>query len=647
MTIEDLNNYKEKISVLSEKEKILRDLYLRKLAKGEIEGPATGYPSIDKPWLKYYSKEAIDFELPKMTATDFIRKNNETKKGSVAINFYGNKITYGELFDNKAFEAYLAFKKLGIEKGDYVTFCMPTLPETIYSFIALNDIGAVCNFIDLRMNKERILKYINDTNSKLVVSFNGVSEKVYDILYGSTATKLIDVDVTDSLKAPLKFLYNLEVKDKFKCDKEDTLSWKQFIKNGKDISNSEYRRLKDEYEVIKNRYKDPNYKAYTIDKPAAIVYTGGTTGEPKGAELSNDSLVLPCLQYSLADIPRGYNDKFVNIMPPFIAYGLVNGIELPLSLSMECMLLPKFDPDEFSQILKKQKPEHFVGIPLHYEKLMADKRCEGLDLSFIKNAGCGGDVIPESLEKDVNKFLKDHNCKYMMRAGFGMTENAAMSIYDTNNEMTKEGRVGIPMQKMKIGVFDEDGNELGYNEVGELMINSPAIINGYHNNYDETNKTIKVINGEKWIKTGDYASIDTDGNVKILGRKKTMIIRPDGHNVWPDVIRNNLFGCPIVKDICVVGIKSKYNEIGEIPTAVVVLKDEKMDKEEAKNTILEYQSHLLGERDGVIDIRFRDSLPLTPIGKIDSIKLKEEENKVLSDIDFDTLTNNNKKKVLK
>ena len=631
MTKEELKEYKEKLSKLSDKEKILRDLYLRKISLGEIQGPITGYPSIDKPWLKYYDEKAIDFRLPKLTAYDFMRKNNEEKLDSYAINFYGNEIKYKQLFE-KISEAEMAFRSLGVKKGDYVTFCMPTLPETVYSFYALNKIGAVCNFVDLRMNKERILKYINDTNSKLVISFNGVSEKVYSILKESTANKLIDIDVTDSLKGIKKNLYNLKVKNRFKCIYDDTLSWKDFINKGK---------LVDKKTINKNKFI-----GYDPEVPAAIVYTGGTTGEPKGAVLSNDSINLPCLQYSLADIPRGYNDRFVNIMPPFIAYGLVNGIQLPLSLGMECMLLPKFDPDEFSQILKNNKPEHFVGIPLHYEKLMNDKRCEGLDLSFIKNAGCGGDVIPESLEKDVNKFLKDHNCPYMMRSGFGMTENAAMSIYDINNEMTKEGRIGIPMQKMKIGVFDNEGNELGYNEVGELMINSPAIIQGYHNNEEETNKTLLNINGERWIKTGDYASIDTDGNVKIIGRKKSMIIRPDGHNVWPELIRDNLFGCPIIKEVCVVGIKSKYNDIGEIPTAIVVLKDNNIDKEEAKKQILEYQSHLLGERDGVVDIRFRDSLPFTSIGKIDSIKLTQEENKTLSDIDFATLADN-KKKVLK
>ena len=283
------------------------------------------------------------------------------------------------------------------------------------------------------------------------------------------------------------------------------------------------------------------------------------------------------------------------------------------------------------------KPAHFIGIPSHFEIMMDDHRLDGKDLSFIKNAGCGGDQVSSALEERTNKWLSEHNCKNMMRVGFGMTENAAMSIYNLNNGMTKVGRIGIPMQKTNIGVFDENGNELTYNKVGELRISSPAIINGYYKNEKETANIIIDVNGERWIKTGDYASIDEDGNVQIIGRKRAMFVRPDGHNVFPDLIRDYLSGCPIIKEVCVIGIKSRYNEHGKIPTAIVVLKDQNINVDEAKQKILEYQSHLLGERDGALDVRFRDELPLTPIGKIDVLRIEQEESINMSDIDFDTL----------
>lgn len=584
--------------------------------------PLTGYPSIDKPWLKYYSEKALDINVHANTAYEYMRECNKDRMNSYAINFYGNRIRYSELFRNID-RAKRSLSALGIRRGDYVTFCMPTLPETIYLFYALNQLGAVSNFIDLRMNKERIAKYINMTESRLIVSFNGVFEKVYSVFPKSSAKALIDIDVTSSLSPFKRLLYLSKMGKPSRPNNPKVLTWGDFLKLGDTAAAAEN---------IPDTGSDPSCE------PAAIVYTGGTTGEPKGAVLSNNSMNLPCIQYAKADIPRGENDRFANIMPPFIAYGLVDGIQLPLSLGMENLLLPKFDPHEFSQILMKYKPAHFVGIPSHFEILMDDPRMEGKDLSFIKNAGCGGDMVSSSLEERTNRFLAEHHCSNMMRVGYGMTENAAMSIYDLNNAMTKVGRIGIPMQKTTVGVFDEDGNELGYNKAGELRISSPAIINGYFKNEQETANTIIEVSGERWIKTGDYAEIDEDGNVKIIGRKRAMFIRPDGHNVFPDLIRDYLIGCPIIKEVCVVGIKSRHHSHGKIPTAIVVLKDVKMNHDEAKKVIAEYQSHLLGERDGAIDIRFRNELPMTPIGKIDVLKIAMEENQHESDIDFDILT---------
>ncbi len=626
MTKEEQDRLNEWIEKLSEDEKKERDLYLRKLATGEIQGPPVGYASIDKPWLRQYSEEAIDINIPNVSAYDYLVLQNIGNMGYYALNFYGKRITYRQLFKTID-DVAKSFVALGVKKGDIVTFCMPILPETVYAFYALNSLGVICNFIDLRMNTERILNYINITNSKIIVSFHGVIDKVSGILSSSTANKIIDVNVTDSLPILKKTLYRIKVGDDARMCDDTIIRWSDFMKLG-------------EKSVIPHIIHDSHI-------PAAIVYTGGTTGEPKGAVLSNNCLNSPCYQYKFADIPRGKNDRFMDIMPPFIAYGLVDGMHLPLTLGMENMIIPKFDPSEFSQLLMKYKPAHFMGIPNHFEILMADKRMVGRDLHFIINAGCGGDVVPTALEKKFNDFLREHNNSSMMRVGYGMTENSAMSIFDLNNSMTKIGSIGIPFQKMNIGVFDEDGNECGYDCVGELMIASPNIIDEYYNNPFETQKAIVIINGQRWIKTGDYAKIDSDGNVYIIGRKKLMFIRPDGHNVFPELIRDVLMKCSLIENVCVIGVKSKHNNNGKIPTAVVVLRDQTMDKELARKLILEFQSHLLGERDGALDIRFRDSLPLTPIGKIDAMKIEQEECEILSDSNFDELTANVKKKILK
>ncbi len=329
-------------------------------------------------------------------------------------------------------------------------------------------------------------------------------------------------------------------------------------------------------------------------------------------------------------------------MPPFIAYGLVDGIHLSLTLGMEDLLMPKFDAREFSQILDKYEPEHFIGIPSHFDLLMKDKRMEGKDLSFLKNAGCGGDTVPEALEIKVNEFLKEHNAANTMRVGYGLTENAAMSIFDLNNKVTKSGSIGIPLQHYNIGVCDDEGNEVPFGETGELCIKSDAAIMEYYDQPIESENIFIDINGEKWVKTGDYARIDKSGHTYLMGRKRNMFTRPDGHNVFPDMISNKLVACPLIDEVCVVGIDSIYNEHGKIPTAIVVLNDSNIDPKVAEKEILEFQSTLLGDRDGAVEVRFRSELPRTPIGKIDITKIEKEENLNPSTMDFDTLIANKK-----
>ena len=158
-----LNELNEKISKLPKLEKDKREVYLRGLATGELQGPPVGYPSMDKPWLKFYQKELITFDLPNKSVYDFVFDANQDNMDNVALEFYGNKIKYKDFFKRVA-EAEKTFRKLGIQKGDVVSFCVPTLPETFYAFYALNKIGAIDNMIDPRTNASSIKTFIESAN---------------------------------------------------------------------------------------------------------------------------------------------------------------------------------------------------------------------------------------------------------------------------------------------------------------------------------------------------------------------------------------------------------------------------------------------------------------------------------------------------
>lgn len=174
-----------------------------------LDGNLTGYPSIDKPWLKYYNEEAKNATVPKCTIYNYLIKTNKNNLNRVAINYYGNKIEYNQLF-KKIDDVAKAYKKIGVKAGDVVTLCLPNVPETIYSLYALNKIGAVVSIIDPRTNAERIKYFCNISDSKVMITIDLCIPKIDKIINETNIEHSISVSVTDSFPLGLNIAYNLK-----------------------------------------------------------------------------------------------------------------------------------------------------------------------------------------------------------------------------------------------------------------------------------------------------------------------------------------------------------------------------------------------------------------------------------------------------
>ena len=593
-------------------EEVQRNLYLRKLAIGELQGPPTGYASVDKPWLKYYKEQDLIQENPRQTLYEHILDRNKDNMEFYALNYFGQRITYKEMF-KKIDDVAKAFSSLGIKKGDVVSFCMPTTPETIYSIYALNKIGAIVNMIDLTTDDKNILDRINKTSSKYLVMIDFLKEKIDKIKEESTLEKVISVSPTNSLPFIVNFVIKLKSKQLLKkFDDSIYVNWNNFMKLGKNVENV-------------------NSVLYEKDIPALIVYTGGTTGMPKGAVLSNDGINSTILQLKQTTIQSKPGEKYLDIMPPFIAYGVVCGIHNPLSERQEVVIIPKFEASKFAGYLKKYKPNHVIGVPALFETMTKSLELKDENLDYLKNMICGGDKLTPASKELIDKFLCEHHSKAQVSQGFGMTEVGTSVTFTLDClESPTANNIGSPLTHTNIKIVEPGTQkEVMYNERGEICITTPSIMLGYYKNDIETANVLKTHDdGQKWIHSQDIGYMNEKGELFFVDRMKRMIVRPDGHNVWPGVIENLISSHYAVASCVVVGIACDNSTNGAIPTAFIVLKDEYFGQEDKIiREIDDLSKQTLPGRDIALDYKIRESLPKTTVGKVDFRLVEQQENK--------------------
>lgn len=558
----------------------------------------TGYPSIDKPWLKYYSEEALNAPLPECTIYEYLYENNKNHLDDTALNYFCNKITYGKLFENidKAAKGLSAF---GLKNGDIILIASVTIPEIVYAFYACNRLGIIPNMVDPRTSAEGIREYITEVNAKAVITIDVAYAKIEKAAENTSVKKVITVSPADSLPylKAIAFKATHHIKRIAHTKSDFSVKYREFISNGKN--------------------KIYTAEPYKKDNCSVIVHTGGTTGTPKGVMLSNDNLNAMVLQYRLLGAEFNRKQSFLDIMPPFIAYGIVCGIHMPLSLGLTNVLIPQLNPDKLANLIIKYKPAHMLGVPAHFEKMRLNPKMHNFDLSFFESAGAGGDAIPTKFEQNINLFLKEHNSKYPISKGYGMTEisSAAVACHGNINRFQS---VGIPHLKTVVSVFDVNTcEELKYGETGEICFSAPTVMLGYYNQADETSKVLKKHkDGKLWLHSGDIGYMDKDGFVFINGRVKRIIIRHDGFKVFPSQIENVVSECSGVISCCAVGVDDKDYSQGKLPIVFAALKSG-YDSNIAKKELVKLCQKKLPEYAQPIDFIFIDKLPLTPIGKID------------------------------
>ena len=558
-----------------------------------------------RPWEKYYTKENLEAPVPECNLYEYLRDTNKPWPDIPAIIYYGTKINYRDLLQYID-EAAGAFAEAGVKEGDYVSLCTLTTPEMIIAFYALNKLGAACNIIEPRTNSARICKHNNQVGSRILLVTDAFVGKINEILPELNADRIIILPLGRSMSTATRIGFKLTKGRKLPKPAADAryTDWDKFIASGKG--------------------RQVGTVPYKKDRPAAIVYTGGTTGVPKGAILSNDSINALTIEVINAHFEYQPGDTFLNIMPPFIAYGVSCGLNMHLTSGITNILIPAFDPKDFTSYILKYRPNHIVGVPSHIEGMISDPKLKDYDFSFLNDTVTGGDSMSVGVAEKIDKFYAAHNCPHPVLRGYGMTElgSAACTTFNTINRV---GSVGIPLPGTVLTVRDSETLRiLGPNEKGELFWRSNTMMVGYFNAPEEDAKIFYTDEqGRRWVRSGDIGYMDEDGFIYIIGRRKRMIIRPDGHNVWPSQIEEVISRFPRVKEVAAAGLRNPSGEHGRIPTAFIVPIDKDQANEAFLSELRSFVAKYLPERDCPMAYRFLDALPLTSVGKVDFRALEE------------------------
>ncbi len=562
-----------------------------------------GRISEEKIWMKQFPEEERSLQMPRMKIYSYLKDVNKNRLDTTALHYYGKNITYGQ-FIRQIDEVANAYAAIGVKAGDTVSLLSASTPESIMTVYALNKIGAITNAIDPRQNTEFIEKMIKDSGSKVLVVINIAWPKVKKIKESIRQDYIIVQTAATSLPMFKKIAMNLAVRTKIEYG-NGVMTWKNFMKNSH-----------------RGTAIEVDYKG---DDVVAIAYTGGTTGFPKGVMLTNDSINSVAFSFKHCGIVYEKGERFLGIMPIFSSYGLVCGIHMPLTMEIELALIPAFKPMDLAKHIKKYRPNHLISTPAFYEMMMQDPILKGMDLSFLKTLGSGGDTMNEGLEAKLGEFIKEHNMRYPLCQGYGMSELSAAASFCVNDRY-KAGSVGVPCLTTTVSVFDpETGEELDYNQQGEICMTGPSMMKGYFNNPEETAHVMRLHDdGKVWIHSGDIGYIDEDGFIFIKGRVKRMITRPDGHKVFPVIIESAINALPSVINCVVIGVNNRDGIQGQWPLAIVQLAEGVDDVAKECHRIFKLCDATLEERGKPVGVIPVEAIPLTGMGKNDYRALEKQ-----------------------
>jgi len=564
----------------------------------------------NRPWLAHYDKGVPQtIEYPKEPLFHILEEAAGKYPDRACTIFKGAVISYREmnaLTDRMA----AALVDMGVKKGDRVGIFMPNTPQFMIAYFGILKAGAVVVAVNPTYPVDEILTPVNDASIEVMFTLSRFYSKLTEVRKRSKLKKIIVSNIKETLPPIMRLLFTL-AREKKEGDRIDQLesgdSWMQDLL--KKYSGS----------------PKPNIEI-SPDDTALFQYSGGTTGVPKGAVAMHRNVVANTLQMKawFVNIVEGEEVVLMGI-PLFHVYGMIAGMNFGLTIGASMVMVPNArDIKDVLENISKYKATLFPGVPLLYNSIInhPDVKAGKYDLSSIKACISGSAAL---LRETKDEFERLTGGKVF--EGYGMSETPTATHCNPLIGVNKTGSIGMPLPDVDIKIIslDDGETELPQGEIGEVVVNAPQVMKGYHNMPTETANSLRQLSdGKTWLFTGDIARMDEDGYFYIVDRKKELI-KPGGFQVWPREVEEAIAAHPKVLEVGVGGIPDPNR--GETVKAWIVVKPgESLTKEELKAFCKEH----LAPYKVPTHYEFRDELPKTTVGKIlrrELVRQHKEESK--------------------
>lgn len=559
------------------------------------------------PWLAIYESCGINPVLgtiEEKSLADYVESHAKNLGNAIAMEYLGVYIRYAEL-DRLANQMANLLKKLGVEKGDVIGMHLPNTPQYLITLVAAAKVGAIISGVSPLLTPTEVTHQVNDASIKVLVTLDQLFNNAIAPIDGKVPSlkAVIVSGPIDFLPGWKKWLaYTLKKIPKVTLNKMQNVQVVDYLS------------------ALKSSPATRIYTKLSFNDTIYIQYTGGTTGKPKGAELTLGNMFSNAKQCeAFANYDPG-EDTLAAAFPYFHMAGLSLAL-LGMQKASRILIIP--DPrnvELFCKSMQKNPPTFLANVPTLFQMLCESPEFKKVDFSKLKMAMSGAAPFPEEMIHKLEAIIG----KGKLAEVYGMTETSPLL---TANPPTrpKIGTVGIPAVGTRIKIVDvETGTkEMPLGEPGELIACGPQVTKGYLNLPEASAKTLREFEGETWIYTGDVASMDEEGYIKICDRSKDMLI-VGGYKVFSVEVEGKLAELDYIELSAVIGHPDEKRPGNDIVNLYIQLKAEykNADENELREKILAFCREHMAAYKIPKHVHFMDALPLTAVGKLDKKALR-------------------------